>query len=103
MFIVGNYRFEAFILQERRLAQASSKRVQMMRRTFRREVTESNAKNMSHVRHLVWGFEWQQRANPLRQSSLCVKGQLTNTLNRDFPFDKDEGRNAPECQHDGKG
>jgi hypothetical protein len=70
VFIVGNYRFEAFIPQERRLAQASSRRVQMMRRDFRREVTESNAKNMSHVRHLLRGFKWQQRADPLRQSSL---------------------------------
>jgi hypothetical protein len=29
--------------------------------------------------------------------ALCEAGQL------DFPFDKDERRNAPECQHDGKG
>jgi hypothetical protein len=42
--IVNSYRFEAFIPPERHLAESSSKRVLMMRRAFRDEVTESDVK-----------------------------------------------------------
>jgi hypothetical protein len=53
--------------QERRLAQSSSKRVQMMRRDFRCEVRESNVKNVSLVRHLIRDLRYRWETKRISQ------------------------------------
>ena len=59
-FIVITTASKLLFRKVRRLAHSPSKRGQMMRRGFRYEVTESNVKNVSRIRHLIWDFSYNR-------------------------------------------
>src|SRR5271167_2125990 len=80
--IVDNYRFEGFIPPERPLAELSSKRVQMMRRASRYEVTESDVKISTPA-----GLDYVSRTLPLELRSINIRApRVTSDGNMHHDF-----------------